>query len=81
VPLLRGLALLSVTFMLRLHLLLLLLLQLLTLLRIRGAAQLLLMPRLELRAFGSVARIQFRAFSRVPCREIRRRRGGRRLGR
>lgn len=71
-PFLRGVAFLPMTFLQRSHLLLMLLLQLLTLLCIRGAAQLLLMPRLELRALGGVTRVQGRALLRVPCDEIRR---------
>ena len=80
-PFLRGVAFLPMTFLQRVHLLLVLLLQLLTLFRIRGAAQLRLVPRLELRAFGGVARVQVRALLRVPCGEIRRRRRGTRLWR
>ena len=80
-PFLRGVAFLPMTFLQRFHVLPMLLLQLLTLLRIGGAAQLLLMPRLELRVFGGVARVQFRALLRVPCGKIRRRRRGRCLWR
>ena len=73
-PLLRGVTFWPMTFLQRSHRLLMLLLQLLTLLCIRGAPQLFLMPRLKLRAFGGVARVEVGALLRLSRGDIRRRR-------